>query len=226
MTDTGRGPVPAPDEHPDVPGVDGDAVDDSNPTAGKPGSEQGKGIHDTDGSGTDNSDSDALVAALIEVEQHVGRFGWDQPARLFALVPTAELIAAEPSLAAHLGPGAGNAPEGALSSIEQEDFRSGDDLVTTLNRLTWPETVHGCVLSLERTFLPPRYEGEIPDDPVEAERFVNAHEHRQDMRVVVGVLRGGQSHGVARVRSEPNELLGGPELAPGIAKTLANTLRP
>ncbi len=31
--------------------------------------------------------SDALVAALIEVERHVGRSGWDQPARLFALVP-------------------------------------------------------------------------------------------------------------------------------------------
>ena len=46
--------------------------------------------------------SDALVAALLEVERHVGRLGWDQPARLFALVPTAELLAAEPSLAEHL----------------------------------------------------------------------------------------------------------------------------
>ena len=46
--------------------------------------------------------SEALAAALIEVERHVGRSGWDQPARLFALVPTAELIAAEPSLARRL----------------------------------------------------------------------------------------------------------------------------
>lgn len=169
---------------------------------------------------------EALVAALIEVERHVGRFGWDQPARLFALVPTAELLAAEPSLAAHLGPGAEQTPEGAYSSIEQEDFRAGDDLVTTLSKMVWPETVHGCVLTLERTFLPPRYESSIPDDPIEAERFVNGHEHRQDMRVVVGALRGGESHGVARVQSEPNELLGGPQLAPGIARALVATLAP
>lgn len=209
MTDTGRGPVPAQDRPPQDP-------DESRSPNGVPSAPAG--------STTDRGE--ALVAALIEVERHVGRFGWDQPARLFALVPTAELISAEPSLAAHLGPGAEQAPEGAYSSIEQEDFRSGGDLVTTLNRLTWPESVHGCVLSLERTFLPPRHEDEIPDDPAEAERFVNAHEHRQDMRVVVGVLRSGESHGVARVRSEPNELLGGPELAPGIARTLANTLKP
>lgn len=208
MTDTGRGPVPAQDRPPQD-------TDESRPQ-----------VEDGSTRAAPSERGEALIAALIEVERHVGRFGWDQPARLFALVPTAELITAEPSLAAHLGPGAEQAPDGAYSSIEQEDFRSGDDLVTTLNRLTWPETVHGCVLSLERTFLPPRYEDEIPDDPNEAERFVNAHEHRQDMRVVVGVLRSGESHGVARVKSEPNELLGGPELAPGIARTLANTLKP
>ena len=39
--------------------------------------------------------TDVLTAALIEVERHVGRAGWDQPARLFALVPTAEFILAE-----------------------------------------------------------------------------------------------------------------------------------
>ena len=37
---------------------------------------------------------DALTAALLEIERHVTHGGWDQPARLFALVPTAELVAA------------------------------------------------------------------------------------------------------------------------------------
>ena len=46
--------------------------------------------------------SDALIAGLMDIERHVGGLGWDQPARLFALVPTAELIAAEPHLAEHL----------------------------------------------------------------------------------------------------------------------------
>ena len=46
--------------------------------------------------------NDALVAALLEIERHVGHGGWDAPARLFALVPTEQLLAAEPSLAAQL----------------------------------------------------------------------------------------------------------------------------
>ena len=47
----------------------------------------------------DQNLTEALLAALVEVERFVGRAGWDQPARLFGLAPTAELLAAEPSLA-------------------------------------------------------------------------------------------------------------------------------
>ena len=70
------------------------------------------------------SPSDALVAALLEIERHVGGIGWDQPARLFALVPTAELIAAEPQLAEHLSGASEPQPE-QLSAIEQEGFNGG-----------------------------------------------------------------------------------------------------
>ena len=45
---------------------------------------------------------DALVASLMEIERHVAGLGWDQPARLFALVPTVELIEARVD-AIHLG---------------------------------------------------------------------------------------------------------------------------
>ena len=103
--------------------------------------------------------SEALTAALIEVERHVGRSGWDQPARLFALVPTADLIAAEPSLAEHLQGGFAD----GLSSIEQEEFHAGDDLAVTLSRIAWPTTVSGCALALERSFLPADAEADLPD---------------------------------------------------------------
>ena len=63
--------------------------------------------------------SDALIAALMEIERHVGGVGWDQPARLFALVPTADLVAAEPQLAEHLTGGLEPQP-GHLSAIEQD----------------------------------------------------------------------------------------------------------
>ena len=91
--------------------------------------------------------TDALVAALAEIERHVAHAGWDTPARLFALVPTAELLAAERSLAGQLA--APTAPD-ALSSIEQDGFHAGDDVVDALARISWPPTVFGAALVLER----------------------------------------------------------------------------
>lgn len=164
---------------------------------------------------------DALVASLMEIERHVSGQGWDQPARLFALVSTELLIRTEPTLADHLNPGS---PD-ALSSIEQEDFRAGDDLLTTLARITWPATVSGCAVAVERVFLPRQYEDQIPTDPDQAAEFVAHHEHRQDVRVVVGALRDGTVHGVARLVSNPDDLLGGADLVPGLAKACLETLR-
>lgn len=169
--------------------------------------------------------TDALVAALIEIERHVGHGGWDQPARLFALVPTAELIAAEPTLAEQLDR-PGGLPEGALSSIEQEGFRTGDDLLDALERITWPPTVHGCVLAVERLFVPPHVETDIPDDPDAAATFVAAHPERRDVRVVVGVTREGGGYGLARLKSAPDDLLAADDLVPGLGAALTRTLTP
>ena len=163
--------------------------------------------------------NDALVAALVEVERHVGRSGWDQPARIFALVPTREFLAAEPSLAPQFA--AAN-PDG-FTSIEQDDFHVGDDLAETLARMLWPQTVTGCVLALERAFLPAEAEAELPDDPDQAARLVAAHPLRLDLRLVVGVTRDGSRHSVARLRSS-EELLAGADLVPALADALAHTL--
>jgi len=165
--------------------------------------------------------NDALAAAVLDVERHVGRSGWDQPSRLFALVPTAELLEAAPELAGQLG---AEHPEGHLSSIEQEDFHNGLALHEALAHLAWPATVTGCVLSVERAFLPSQYESELPDDPAQASDAVSNHPHRQELRLVTGVLRTGERHAVARVRSDPSELLGGENLAPGLSTALLATL--
>ncbi len=61
----------------------------------------------------------ALAAAVLEIEAHVAGDGWDQPARLYALVDTAELVAQEPALAAAMaidGPG----DDGSFTPIEQD----------------------------------------------------------------------------------------------------------
>ena len=45
----------------------------------------------------------ALAAAVLEIESHIAEGGWDQPARLYALVPTADLVRREPALASAMG---------------------------------------------------------------------------------------------------------------------------
>lgn len=170
----------------------------------------------------DASVPDALVAALLEIERHVAGVGWDQPARLFALVPTAELIAAEPQLAAHLTGGTEPQP-GQYSAIEQEGFSGGADLGEALARIAWPATVAGVALSLERLFLPGAAEAGLPEGAAASER-VRTHPAREEIRVVVGALRGGDAYGVARIRSHPDELLSGADLVPGLASALARTL--
>jgi len=177
---------------------------------------------------TDSTDQsrDALVAALIELERHIGGYGWDQPPRLFALVRTDEVIAAEPELAGRLGlrGSADGAPPDALTAIEQDHFRSSGDVLTDLAPVVWPESVFGCALGVERTFLPAAAESDLPDDPEQAADFVAGHPDRQDVRVVVGVDRAGNSHGVARLVSRPDDLLAAPDLVPGLGAALAHTL--
>lgn len=162
---------------------------------------------------------EALIAALAEIERYVTAEGWNQPARLFALVSTARLVEIEPSLADQLG---FTAPD-ALSSIEQETFHGGDDLTGALARIGWPASVLGCALAVERSFLPPECESEIPDDD-SAIDFVAAHPKRQDVRVVVGALRTGVTHGLARLVTDPDDLLGAENLVPGLAAALLGTL--
>jgi hypothetical protein len=170
--------------------------------------------------------ADALVAALLELERHVGGDGWDQGPRLFALVPTDAVIAAEPELAGQLGLRSsvdGGHPD-ALTAIEQDHFQPTEDLLSDLSQIYWPESVHGCALSLESTFLPADADAEIPEDPDLAREYVAAHEQQQEMRVVIGVDRDQHRHGVARLRSQPEELIGAPDLVPGLTEVLAHTL--
>lgn len=161
-----------------------------------------------------------LVACLADVERHVSSAGWDQPARLFALVGTAQLLELEPQLRERVP----HAAADSLTAIEQDDFHATENVFERLRGIYWPDTVEGVALAMERSFLAPRFEAELPEDPEEAERFVAAHPEKQDVRVVVGVLRDGTRHGLARLTSNPEDLLGGEDLVPGLAEALLATL--
>ncbi|MGO1385523.1 MAG: PPA1309 family protein, partial [Arachnia sp.] len=62
------------------------------------------------------------------------------------------------------------------------------------------------------------------DDAEAAVDFVMQHPEKIDVRVVVGVLRDGNQHGLARLVSNPDELLGATDLVPGLTEALNRTL--
>jgi hypothetical protein len=177
---------------------------------------------DEDGSVTDQP-SPALQSVVGEVEQHVAEAGWDQPAQLFALVDTEELLHAEPQLAQTMGVVA--ARPGALTPVAQEPLADGP-LDEVLARVQFGEGVLGVVLAHEVVVLPPSVEGDIDtvDDPA---GYAAAHPGRREVRMVVGVVRGGGSAAVLRLRGgdgAQDERVTGPDLAPGLAAALLATL--
>ncbi|MCW2791630.1 MAG: hypothetical protein JWO76_728, partial [Nocardioides sp.] len=73
----------------------------------------------------------ALAAAILEIESHIASGGWDQPARLYALVHTAQLVEREPARAAARGLDAASA-EGSLTPIEQDQLTPDRPLESVL----------------------------------------------------------------------------------------------
>lgn len=62
-----------------------------------------------------------LTRAVLEIDEYASGLGWDQPARLFALVDTARLRTQEPGLAAQLGL-QDETESTALTPIEQDEI--------------------------------------------------------------------------------------------------------
>lgn len=165
--------------------------------------------------------ADRLIAALADVERHVTELGWDQPARLFALVSTKELLEREPQLV-------GRIPEGAddgLSAVEQDEFHATDNVFQRLREIYFPDTVEGAALAIEQVMLPEQFRDELPDDDAEAAEFVRKHPDRVDVRAVVGVLRDGSRYGLVRFKSNPDDLLSGEDTVLNLPEALAETLR-
>jgi hypothetical protein len=170
----------------------------------------------------------ALPALVREVESHVAAGGWDQPARLFALVGTAELLALEPQLAAVLGraPQDGTDPAG-LTPVEQEELPGYASLEELLAGIAWPGEVRGAALAVERVVLPPAAEADLPEDEVAALAVLREHPESRDVRLVVAVLRDGAAACVLRARGHDadDDLVAGPDLVPGLTAALAATLQ-
>ena len=167
-----------------------------------------------------------LRAAVQEIEAHAAEAGWDQPARLYALVPTSDILAREPAVAAAMGIDAAGAA-GSLTPVEQDTLPADRSLEKVLEQIMWPAEVFGCAAVVERLVLPPSADQDIPDDPAAAEAFAAAHPERQEVRIVAGVTRGGATHCTIRLRShEDNEsVMESPDLVPALLELLLGTLQ-
>jgi hypothetical protein len=167
----------------------------------------------------------ALVAAVREVEQHSAEAGWDQPARLYALVPTSDLVRREPALAAAMGLDE-QSGAGSLTPVEQDSLPDAASLEEALSRIMWPAEVFGCAAVVERLVLPPSADGEIPEDTAAAERYAAEHPDRQEVRIVAGATRDGGTFCALRLKAHDDDLsvVESPDLVPALLELLQATL--
>jgi hypothetical protein len=174
--------------------------------------------------GTDPQPVDPLSTVAVDTERHVAAAGWDQNPRLFALVPTNELLEREPHLRNHLS--RSDLAEGGLTAVEQEGLPQTSSIESLLGRLAWPESVAGAAIAVERIVVPLGAERELPSDARATLDALVAHPDRKDVRLLVAVLRDGRSRCLLRQRDHDrdDQVGSGTDLAPGLVHALRATL--
>ena len=180
---------------------------------------------DQDESPAEDEEHAALKAAVREIEAYAAEAGWDQPARLFALVPTADLLVREPGLAEALGVDEETAAE-SLTPVEQEPVPADQQVEDVLAQIMWPAEVFGCAAVVERLVLPPSVDGELPEDPEAAQEFAAEHPDRQEVRIVAAATRAGTTYCALRLRSHDDDfsVLESRDLVPTLLELLSDTL--
>jgi len=165
-----------------------------------------------------------LRAVVREIEAHAAGSGWDQPPRLYALVPTSDLVVREPALAAALGLDA--AADESLTPVEQDEVPADTPLESALEEIMWPAEVHGCAAVVERLVLPPAADQELPADPADAERYAGEHPEREEVRIVAAATRSGSTYCALRLRAHDDALsvVEAPDLVPALLQLLRSTL--
>jgi hypothetical protein len=166
-----------------------------------------------------------LEEVVLDLERHSAKEGWDTAPRLYALVRSGELREAEPRLADELGLAADTETLAALEQPALPEHAAVEDALATI---AWPDTVVGCALVLERVVLPREAEDQIPASDTEAADWAARHPRREDVRMVVGVLRDGTRHSALRLRRHDadDEVLVGADLVPALAEALMATFEP
>lgn len=183
---------------------DSDSPGDT-PTAETPGGTV-VGETQTGPAPVDDALTEALRQVVAEVEQYVDDGGWDSPRQMFALVPTAELLAHEPGLVGQIAEAEGT--EGTVANpytpVEQGEI-PGESVAEALAKIAWPDQIDGCVLVIGI--------------------MTESDDHIAEGRLAVGVLRDRPGGACAiRWRHAPNgPVTYGPDLAPELVAALHAT---
>jgi hypothetical protein len=166
-----------------------------------------------------------LQGAVREIEAHAAEAGWDQPARLYALVPTADLLVREPALAAAMGLDEATAA-GTLTPVEQDQMPADRSLEQVLEQIMWPPEVFGCAAVVERLVLPPGAEEQVPEDADGAAEYAATHPDREEVRIVAAATRAGSTYCALRMRSHDDHrsVVESPDLVPMLLELLLGTL--
>ncbi|PXX69079.1 hypothetical protein DFR70_102765 [Nocardia tenerifensis] len=182
-----------------------------------------------------------LARSVREVAEFVDAEGWGRPPQMFALVPTAELVAAQPELADEVDEAAELTP--VAQEVFPDDITGGsvalDEFLATTS---WPPAVQGCVLVQEIVVLPPDAESTLDEALVPlladheaadaaARAAAEAHPERREARLFAAVLREGASLCLLQLRPGDDEddfgdldLRTYPNLAPNLIDALHATL--
>jgi hypothetical protein len=168
----------------------------------------------------------ALRSVALELDRHAAEGGWDQPARLFALVHTQDLLDQEPGLAGVLGVDPAADLTASLTPVEQETLPPEEPLEELLLQMSWPPEVHGTAVVVERLVLPPSVE--LPEDDAEAQQVAETHPERQEVRMTAAATRDGATYCALRLRDhdDAQSVLEGPDLVPALLELLQATLTP
>jgi hypothetical protein len=168
----------------------------------------------------------ALRAVALELDRHAAEGGWDQPARLFALVHTQDLLDQEPGLAGVLGVDPEADLTASLTPVEQEPLSAEEPLEQLLLEMMWPPDVHGTAVVVERLVLPPTVE--LPADEEQAQQVAETHPERQEVRMTAAATRDGATYCALRLRAhdDPLSVLEGPDLVPALLELLQASLAP
>lgn len=170
----------------------------------------------------------SLITAVIDLEKVVAQQGWDQAPTLYALVETRTLLSQMANLSseekAQLKSHLELSPH-HLTAVLQDNFVP-HNLSESLGHIVFGEEVAGVAIALERFVIPPQALAEAPQEPEAQEQYLLNHPQRQDVRLVAGVLRSGETWCATRARNnDHDDMVGqGKNLVPDLLEAMAATL--